>query len=640
METAGSRREFLRAIGLGAAAMAWGRWASAAPKARPNVVFIMADDLGYGDLGCYGATKVKTPHIDRVARQGVRFTDAHTPSAVCSPTRYGVLTGRYPWRAGVYTHLQPNDSLRIRTDELTVGKLFQSEGYATGCVGKWHLGIGAKGKGPDWNGALTPGPLEVGFHYYFGVPTSNNYPPFVYVEDHRVVGLKPGETLKVTGHRDNQKVPTRKHEDIAITQTAKAVAFIERHRGKPFFLYFPTCNVHKPHTPNQRFRGTSGSGIYGDFIQEYDWTVGEIVKTLDRLGLADNTLLIVTSDNGATNSGIHGHRSCGALHGWKAQVWEGGHRVPFVARWPGRIQPGTTCDETTCHTDLLATAAAILGRTLPEGAGPDSFNILPALLGHTRDKPIRDATIHVSQSAADRAIRMGPWKLIFFRNGTQHLYNLHDDLGETKNLAANRPDVVKRLTAKYDELGARDPRKLARRAPSRDGLDGKGVDKTGEFKLVRNGQIAKHAMGYELRAGTDGHALRQLPEPITTSATFELRYKAATAGHIRNGFFCFGDKPDLAGLVKCGSHIRAGRHTISQGPYTSLDATTHAVAARLDPDATFAATVAVDLKRRTIELTVDGAKVKAPLPKDIQAIRTIGYYAYRTHTAFSAITCK
>ncbi len=637
METALDRRGFLKALGWGAAALALPRWARSAPRRKPNIIFMMADDLGYGDVGCYGATRVKTPHADRVAREGVRFTDAHTPSAVCSPTRYGVLTGRYPWRAGVYSHLQPNDHLRIQTDELTVGKLLQSEGYATGCVGKWHLGIGLPGKGPDWNGELKPGPLEVGFDYYFGVPTSNNYPPFVYVEDRRVVGRRPDEPLTITGHRDNQKTPKRKHEQIALEQTAKAVAFIERHKDEAFFLYFPTCNVHKPHTPNPRFKGGSQSGVYGDFIQEFDWSVGQILTTLDRLGLADDTLLIVTSDNGATNSGTNGHRSCGKLHGWKATIWEGGHRVPFVARWPGRIPPGATCRQTLCHTDLLATAAAVLGRTLPEGAGPDSVSMLPALLDPKLAAPIREATIHVSQSAADRAIRMGPWKLIFFRNGTQHLYNLDDDLAETTDLADKRPDVVERLTAAYDKLGARDTRKPTRRTATKDALDGKGIDNTGEFKAVSNATVARHPMGYELRAGTDGYAVRQLDQPIASSVTFELKYKAATAGHIRNGFFCFGASPKLADLVKCGSHIRAGRHTISRGPYATT-ATGRALDRKLDADATFSATVAIDFTKRTIALTIDGARLEAPLPKDIQEIRYVGYYAYRTHTAFSRIT--
>jgi len=448
------------------------------PREKPNIIFIMADDLGYGDLSCYGATQVETPHIDRLAEEGIRFTDAHSPASVCSPTRYSVLTGRYCWRSRLKKFVcMPNAPLLIEKGRMTVASLLKSHGYVTGCVGKWHLGFGEKK--PDWNGQLKPGPLEIGFDYYFGVPVSNNWPPFVYVENHHVVDRQEGEDIKVVGTDENQPIlPKRKHENIALDQTTKAVNFIVENKDKPFFLYFATCNVHKPHTPNERFKSTSQAGIYGDFISEFDWSVGEVLKTLDRLGLTDQTLIVVTSDNGATLSGKeYGHHSCGKLRGQKADTWEGGHRVPFIARWPNNIKPGTSSDEMICHIDLLATCAAMVDHKLPNNAGEDSYNILPALMGEKLERPIRDAIVHHSGRGMF-AIRQGSWKLIlglgsggfsipYFQepeaDGPQgQLYNLQDDPYETNNLWLQHPEIVERLTNlldQYQEQGFSRPMK-------------------------------------------------------------------------------------------------------------------------------------------------------------------------------------
>jgi len=443
---------------------------------RPNIVFIMADDLGYGDVGCYGAINVKTPNFDRLADEGVRLTDAHTPSSVCSPTRYSVLTGRYCWRTRLKKGVcLPNDPLLIEQGRTTIPSLLKSAGYATGAVGKWHLGFGKTS--PDWNGDLKPGPLEIGFDYYFGVPVSNNWPPFVYVENHHVVGRRRGEIISVVGTGDDQPIPPkRRHEDIALTQTAKAVDFIERNQDKPFFLYLTTCNVHWPYTPNESFKGTSRCGIYGDFVQEFDWTLGKVLETLDRLKLVDNTLVIVTSDNGASikrESG--GHPSCGPLRGQKTDIWEGGHRVPFVARWPGKIKADTTCDELICLADMLATIATVVDKDIPDNAGEDSYNVLPALLGKPLSKPIREATVHHSNHGMF-AIRQGYWKLILGRGSggesvpsliktkpgepEGQLYNLKDDLAEANNLWAQHPEIVQRMSEllnKYKQEGRSRP---------------------------------------------------------------------------------------------------------------------------------------------------------------------------------------
>ncbi len=384
---------------------------------KPNVVVILADDLGYGDLHCYGAEKIPTPHCDRLAHEGMRFTDAHSPSAVCSPTRYGVLTGRYGWRSWLKNWvLLEHMPLLIETDRLTLPAMFEKKGYVTGGVGKWHLGWGREIE-TDFNGEVTPGPCEVGFDYFFGVPFSHNSSPRlqVFIENRRIVGLKPGEAIDEVAVQ--QRV-MRRLEDTAIKLSEAAVQFIERNQERPFFLYYPTTNIHFPITPNERFRGKSQAGIYGDFVVEFDWAVGQVLATLDRLGLTENTLVILTSDNGARpHPDMRGHRPNGDLRGTKRQIYEGGHRVPLIARWPGRIKPGSLSDETVCLTDLMATCAAVVEYQLPNGAAEDSYNMLPVLLGHDVQHPVREATLHHSITGMF-AIRQGRWKLIDgFGNG-------------------------------------------------------------------------------------------------------------------------------------------------------------------------------------------------------------------------------
>ena len=454
-----SRRQFLKSVGLGTASVglyagthALGRSLSAPPE-DPNVIFILADDLGYGDLGCYGATKVRTPQIDELAQTGIRFTDAHSPSAVCSPSRYGVLTGRYCWRTSLKKWVcRPNDPLLIDTRRTTLASLFKAAGYRTACIGKWHLGFGKQR--PEWDyGKLKPGPLEIGFDYYFGVPTSNNWPPFVYVENHGLWGHQEYD-VNVPNHRID--------EQIAATLTRRAVEFIETSQGKPFFLYFPTCNIHSPIRPNNRFREQSKAGLRGDFVEELDWSVGEILDTLERLDLAEETLVVFTSDNGGQpGPDTFGHNCNGSLRGRKGQIYEGGHRIPFIARWPGKIRPNTPSDELICLTDFFATCASILGANLPSEAGEDSVDILPALMGEQLGQPLREAIVHHSADGTF-AIRKGDWKLIL---GLSHggwpidkpavqlepgepagqLFNLREDPQETQNVYLDYPQVVRGL---------------------------------------------------------------------------------------------------------------------------------------------------------------------------------------------------
>ena len=410
--------------------------AYAAEPAPPNIVLIFADDLGYGDLSCYGAEHVDTPNIDHLASQGRRFTDAHSASAVCTPSRYALLTGRYPFRKdSLWAPIFLRAPLAVSTDRLTLASLLKEEGYATACIGKWHLGFGEET--PEWNGVLRPGPLELGFDYYFGVPVVNSHPPFVFVENDRVVGLDPSDPLVYGQNAETREYPEKMginqigggraaHAEYADDQVGtrlkeKAVEWIveqtepnEDGADQPFFLYLATTNIHHPFTPAARFQGSSRCGRYGDFIHELDWIVGEVLASLDETGIADDTLVLFTSDNGGMlNQGgqdawTAGHHLNGDLLGFKFDAWEGGHRVPMIARWPDHIPAGSTSDQLISNVDFLATFAAIIDRDLNVGEGVDSFNMLEALTGTPTD-PIRDHLVIAPLKESHIALREGDW---------------------------------------------------------------------------------------------------------------------------------------------------------------------------------------------------------------------------------------
>ncbi len=524
-----TRRAFLKTLGLGAAAAARPTRLTAKERnlGKPNIVFIMADDMGYGDVGCYNAeSKIPTPHMDRLAREGVRFTDAHSPSAVCTPTRYGVLTGRYCWRSPLKRGVLYNyEHPLIPPERLTVASLLKQHGYATACIGKWHLGLGWSAKPGTrvdfrrplpWPGGspsaafeakidfarpITGGPNALGFDYFFGTSgCSSAQPPYCFIENGRVIGTPSVRKGRAPGSRAGLKVPGWKHKDADPTFAKKAVEFIGKHQkespGKPFFLYLAPSAPHEPAiwpVVPDFVKGKSKAGPRGDLVVLVDRMVGQVLDALDRHKLADHTLVIVTSDNGALPGhsarvdgrkpwDTYGHKSCGDWRGYKSHIWEGGHREPFIARWPGRIEPRTVCDEPIELTDLLATVAAILGAELPDDAGEDSYNILPALLGDPSaglraGKPIRKALIHHSVFGVF-SIRQGRWKLIV---GTEssggwppprgtgpkpgapgQLYDIAADPGETRNLWRERQDIVKRLAAllaKYKRGGRSAPRR-------------------------------------------------------------------------------------------------------------------------------------------------------------------------------------
>lgn len=459
-------------------------------KGKPNIVIILADDLGWGSLNSYGANPslVRTPHCDRLAREGRRFTDANAPSSVCTPTRYALLTGRYCWRTSlqrdVLTFQAP---LLIEAGRPTIASLLKRHAYRTAAIGKWHLGYGSKPR-VDYTGELTPGPLQIGFDYHFAVPTAHGDPTGVFVENQRVVGLKPGRRkapVPKNPYPGKQYIglnaPDRREDQVMNVLTDKAVAWLEQQdASRPFFLYFTPVAVHFPITPSPERTGSSEAGSFGDWIHELDASVGRVLDTLERRKLSGNTLVIFTSDNGGVikpeGPEAEAVRAGLAVNGrWRARkhsIFQGGFRVPLLARWPGRIPAGSVCDEPVSLTDFMATIAAIVGENLPPAskAAEDSYDILPELLGEKRLRPLREAMVLHSADGVF-AVRQGPWKWIEGRphpdakpaegdsrkaEHKQQLYNLREDPEETKDLLSRHPEQAKRLAEilkKYREQG-------------------------------------------------------------------------------------------------------------------------------------------------------------------------------------------
>jgi arylsulfatase A-like enzyme len=502
------RRSFLETMVWSAAALAAGpgRAYGSGADGPPNIVLILADDLGYGDPGCNNPkSKVPMPNVNAVAATGVRFTDAHSPSAVCTPTRYGILTGRYAWRTwlkrGVVGGYTPP---LLEPGRVTVASLLRSRGYATGLFGKWHLGLGwtrMNGFTPTWQDAekhlrgswqdadpktglhadftkpVHGGPLDHGFDdAFFTAACSTIDGPFVFIDKNltsAVPNRQVSEFYDMTkgeegSPRQGWIAPGFKLEDVDFHFTKKAIAFMERSRadtpGKPFFVSLCLSAPHTPWLPPDLVKGKSLDGPRGDLIMLADWCVGQITGALDRLGVSENTLLVFTSDNGP-HPGTNGHKSEGPLRGLKSQIWEGGHRVPFVARWPKRIKPGTVSGEPVCLTDLLATFARIAGASLPAEAGPDSYDIAPAMFGEKQPKPIREAIVSHSENGTF-AVRQGGWKLVLDNKTSGgwmtpagkppvpgspgQLYHLSEDPLEQNDLWEKHPEIVARLTALLD----------------------------------------------------------------------------------------------------------------------------------------------------------------------------------------------
>ncbi|TLV00869.1 sulfatase family protein [Dyadobacter luticola] len=477
---------------------------------KPNVIFIYADDVGYGDLSSYGATKIKTPNIDRLAKEGIRFTNAHATSATCTPSRFALMTGKYPWRQKGTGVLPGDASLIIPTERLTLPKVFKQAGYKTASVGKWHLGLGETNKTINWNSPITKGPNEVGFDYAYFFPATSDRVPTVFVENHDVQDLDKNDPIEVDYAKRIGNEPTGKEnpellklpaspdhghnntivngigrigwmtggkqarwtdEEIAHVFLSKAEQFIEENRADPFFLYFSLNDIHVPRMPSTQFKGKSQMGLRGDVILQMDWTVGEILKKLDELKISENTLVIFSSDNGPVLDDGYadravelskGHSAAGPLRGGKYSAFEGGTRVPWLARWPQTIKPGTVSDALVCQIDLIASFAGFFLQKVDFEDAVDSFNTIDALLGKTKT-----GREYLIKQGGALSLTRGGWKYIEPREGKAiqeltntetgnnpkpQLYDLSKDIGEKTNVADKYPAKVKAMAAELEKI--------------------------------------------------------------------------------------------------------------------------------------------------------------------------------------------
>ncbi|XMO85902.1 arylsulfatase [Algibacter sp. AS12] len=479
---------------------------------QPNIVIIYGDDVGYGDVGAYGSKMIPTPNIDKLASQGLRFTDGHCSASTCTPSRYSMLTGIYGFRNGVNI-LPPNAPLAIPTDILTLPKMLKKAGYATGVIGKWHLGIGEKGVDVNWNGDVKPGPLEIGFDSSFLLPSTNDRVPCVYLDNHKVVNLDPNDPIYVSRKlvnvqgKNNTQYPDAKtnpeamtvyksthgHDnsviggigrigymsggkkalwddetitDVFVEQTKD---FIANNKEKPFFLYYAAQDIHVPRRPHPRFKGATELGYRGDAMVQFDWATGEIMKTLEEHGLTENTIVIFSSDNGPVYDDGYddgttieqsygevdrGHDASGIYTGGKYQIFEGGTRVPFIVRWPKKIKPGIS-DALVNQIDLIASFGELLDVNISENEAPDSQNNLKALLG----EDAKGLPYMLEETRHQRAIRVGEWKYIIGKNrkeknstGKPQLYNLSKDPSEQDNIIDENPEKAKSLDLQLQQI--------------------------------------------------------------------------------------------------------------------------------------------------------------------------------------------
>lgn len=468
---------------------------------KPNVILIYTDDLGYGDVSCYGATKVNTPNVDRLAAEGIRFTNGHCTSSTCTPSRFSLLTGKYAFREEGTGIAPGNAAMIINPERTTVADVFQKAGYKTAAIGKWHLGLGGEG-GPDWNGEITPGPREIGFDYSFLIPATGDRVPCVYVENQRVAGLDPNDPIQVSykekvgddptglehpemlkqmwSHGHNNTIVNGisrigfmsggnaarwVDEDMADVLTGKAINFIEKNQKEPFFLYFATHDIHVPRVPHSRFAGKSGLGYRGDAILQMDWCVGEIMKKIEELGLKENTMIIFSSDNGPVlDDGYYdeavtkqnGHLPWGPLRGGKYSAFDAGTRVPLLISWPGTVKPKVS-ETLVSQIDLMASFASMLNVPLAEEDAPDSFNSLDVFLG----KSDQNREYVVEHGLYTLSFIQNEWKYIKPCKGPRmsnqwvnielgsdtlaQLYNLKEDIGETNNIAEQNTEKTEEL---------------------------------------------------------------------------------------------------------------------------------------------------------------------------------------------------
>ncbi len=618
--------------------------AGAVPAPRPNFVIFLTDDQGWGDLGCYGHPRIRSPNLDRFATEGVRFTQAYAACGVCSPSRSAILTGRTPYRNGVWRWIPEGSDVHLRTNEVTVATLLRKGGYGTCHAGKWHL----NGR---FNSPEHPQPGDHGYDHWLATQNNaapNHLNPVNFVRNGRAAGRIEGPSSRIV--------------------VDEAIRWLRERpdRSKPFFL---TVWTHEPHQPIESapefmapYADIADEGIrqhHGN-ITQMDHAFGVLMKALDDLGCAGNTFVVFTADNGPEGNGESGRTrgSTGGLRGRKRADFEGGIRVPGIVRFPSYfkehgIRPGSVSDVPIVGHDLFTTVCTLAGVPIPADRTIDGANLLPALEGRPieRAQPLYWRT-HIAPPECRVALRIDDWKIVGNADMTAFLlFNMRDDPRETTDLAATHPADFDRMKAalirhdaavmaegpdwwKREEPAGRE--KPAKRPADRTAEDPKaGTDATGTMSLVAGGTLSRHELGFELKTDGEAVALHKLDEPIRGRAVFALRYRATAKTRTRNAALAFGDKPGNADLWKAGTAIGMGTHVVFHGGWANAGSGGRKAA--FDPDKTFEALVEVDLVRRTCRLTVDGTTIDAKLPESLKEIAYYGYYVKGSSTAFSPV---
>jgi len=610
---------------------------------RPNFIVFLADDLGWGDLACYGHKRIKTPHLDKFAEEGVRFTQAYAACGVCSPSRSSILTGRTPYRNGVWRWLPVGNVAHLRTSEITIPELLKTRGYETMHSGKWHLN-------GYFNSDEQPQPDDHGYDWWFA--TQNNAAPTHKDPVNFVRNRKPVGPLK------GFSAPL-------VAEEAENWLRRERDREKPFFL---TVWTHEPHLPiesdptfQRHYADIDNPGVrqhHGN-VTQLDHAFGRLMEAVEELGLRDNTLVIFTSDNGPEgngkgdlkNPGSQRNRtwgSTGGLRGRKRDSHEGGIRVPGLARWPGHIPAGMESDTPVIGSDIFSTILDIVDIPLPNDRTIDGVSLLPLFDNRSIERPVPLFwRTHIAPPESHAAMRVGDWKIIASQDLQRfQLYNIQKDWKEERDLAGEMPDrlaaMKKRFMEIWDGVEKEGPSEWWKNQPQggrkkRGGKLKAGTDSTGDFDVVKGGSVTRSELGYLLDAGNaEAFALRKLEQPVQEAATFKLRYRAATSSNTRNACFCFGNKAENDRLFKAGTMIGMDRHGAFDGSWANVNIGA-GKKVKLDRGAIFEAVVRIDLEHKKLVLEVGETRIEHQLPGNLESVTHVGIYAKATKSEFSKI---
>lgn len=613
---------------------AWG-WAEESTHSRPNFVIFLADDLGWGDLACYGHSEIETPHLDHFASEGVRFTQAYSACGVCSPSRSSILTGRTPYRNGVWRWIPGNHSTHLRASEITIPESVKPLGYQTMHAGKWHLN-------GFFNRPEQPQPNDHGYDWWFA--TQNN--------------AHPSHKNPTNFVRNGEAVgPLQGYSAPLVAEEAISWLTNERDSSKPFFM---TVWTHEPHLPiesDPKFMDLYSELDDSDLRQHHgnvtqmDHAFGRLMRSLDEQGLRDNTFVIFTSDNGPEGKGTSGRTrgSTGGLRGRKRDDHEGGIRVPAIVRWPGHVAPGTQSNVPIIGSDIFATVLDVVGVPLPSDRTIDGVSIVPTFSGRDLERPVPLFwRTHIAPEASQAAMRMGDWKVVANSDFSQfQLYEIESDWKEERDLAETMPGKLAEMKTKFLEVWTDieregpsewwenepdDPKKQKKRGGSK---LSKGEDKTGDWDIVRGGTVSKTDFGYQLDANPgEALALVKLDQPVQGSATFRIRYRSAVGTTTKNACFCFGSSTANDQLFKAGTMIGMNRHGVFEGGWGNVGRGAGAKAS-FDQNQIFEATVTLDLEHGKVVLEIGQERVEQSLPDSLESVTHVGIYAKSTSSEFT-----